>query len=121
MKKDCVVDFAVQKTIENGQEMAYLTLRFSPRKCALCNWQDGWKTKYWLGQHPCRVMMVGHPNFYSAYDNNSLFGKHTWDITFRFNMAELVEFEQTMKGKEDGHSSDSQARQQYNLRLPEGR
>ena len=100
MKKDCVVDFSIQKNRENGCEMAYLTLRFSPRKCSMCNWKDGWRTKYWLGKHPCRMILLNHPNFYSAMDNMAFFGTHTWDVIFRFNMTELVDFEQNMLGKE---------------------
>jgi len=76
MNKDCIKKTKSYQSIEDGVQIVYLKLFFDPVKCSQCNWRDGWQSDYRHGNHPCRVMLLQHPNYYdSAVENSDFFNQ----------------------------------------------
>ena len=96
MKKDCIQGNESYEGYEEGEKIVYLKLIFNPLKCSQCNWKNGWNTEYWKGQHPCRLMMVQHPNYYDSAIEDLGSYLQVWTVTFRFTMPELDEFDKTL-------------------------
>lgn len=95
MKKDCIQGNESYEGYENGEKIAYLKLFFNPLKCSRCNWKDGWSAEYQKGRHPCRLILVNHPNYFdSAIEYLDYL--QVWTVTFRFTMSELDEFVKTL-------------------------
>jgi hypothetical protein len=96
MNRNCVVDTKSYSGYEDGGEVVYLKLVFNPIKCSQCNWKDGWNTAYWKGQHPCRLVMVKHENYYSSGIEADDFGMEIWAVVFKFTKNDLNRFAETL-------------------------
>ena len=100
MNKNCIIGNESYSGYEDGVEVAYLKLFFDPWKCSQCKWKDGWTKEYWKGQHPCRLIMVNHPNYFESaietVGDDFLSLHQVWSVTFRFAMSELADFANTL-------------------------